>query len=140
LRDLPSRIERQDFSYDFMGSLTASSDDLSAQYDRSLGSALGYGTADNGPNQLRSGSGFQARYDDGGNLIQLKVERPGSCRSGAVNRCAQWFAYDWNEVGQLARARRWDFETLPTLGLPDALPSDPPNWDLSYVYSLGSRE
>jgi RHS repeat-associated protein len=139
LRDLPSRVARQDFSYDFMGNLTASSDDLSAQYDRSLGSSLSYGAADNGPNQLRSGSGFHARYDDGGNLTQLKIERPGSCRSGVVNRCAQWFAYDWNEVGQLAHARRWDFETLPTLTLPNELPSTSPDWDLTYAYSQGFR-
>jgi RHS repeat-associated protein len=139
LRDLPSRIQRQDLSYDFMGNLTASSDDLAAQYDRSLGSPLSYGTADNGPNQLQSGSGFQVRYDNAGNLVQLKIERPGICRSGFVNRCAQWFAYDWDEVGQLAHARRWDFETLPKLASPDELPSMPANWDLGYAYSQGNR-
>ena len=161
LRALPTRIKQQTFNYDGLGNLTASSDDLSARYDRSLGSNLGYGTLNNGPNQLRSGEGLQVLYDAAGNLTELKLERPGSCPTGAADQCTQWFAYDWDEVGQLARARRWDFDgntlrppaapdappseqplsdALPSeKPLSDALPSEKPSWDLNYAYSQGAR-
>jgi RHS repeat-associated protein len=138
LRTLPTRVKQQTFNYDGLGNLTASSDDLSARYDRSLGPNLGYGT---GPNQLRSGEGLQVRYDEAGNLAELKIERPGNCPTGAANQCAQWFAYDWDEIGQLARARRWNFDgnTLPPQASPDALPPLKPSWDLPYAYSQGAR-
>ena len=141
LRALKTRVAQQTFDYDGLGNLTASSDDLSARYDRSLGPNLGYGTAQNGPNQLRSGDGLRARYDPAGNLSELKIQRAGDCPTGAASQCAQWFAYDWDEVGQLARARRWDFDgnTLPPQVPPDALPSGKPVWDLTYAYSQGAR-
>ena len=141
LRTLPTRVTQQTFNYDGLGNLTASSDDLSARYDRSLGTNLGYGAPQNGPNQLQSGQGLQVRYDEAGNLTELKLERAGTCPTGASSQCAQWFAYDWDEVGQLARARRWDFDgnTLPPQAVPDALPADKPTWDLAYAYSQGVR-
>jgi RHS repeat-associated protein len=141
LRTLPTRVKQQTFSYDGLGNLTVSSDDLSARYDRSLGSNLGYGTPDDGPNQLRSGEGLQVRYDAAGNLTDLKLERAGNCPTGAATQCAQWFTYDWDEVGQLARARRWDFDgnALPPQAAPDALPTEKPSWDLTYAYSQGGR-
>ena len=40
LRTLPTRVEKQSFEYDGAGNITASSDDLAAFYDRSLGSNL----------------------------------------------------------------------------------------------------
>lgn len=141
LRELPTRVTQQTFDYDGLGNLTASSDDLSARYDRSLGPKLEYGKPDNGPNQLRSGEGLQVRYDESGNLAELKVERPGNCPTGAANQCAQWFAYDWDEIGQLARARRWDFDgnALPAQASPKTLPAKKPSWDLTYAYSQGAR-
>ncbi|MGZ9211666.1 MAG: RHS repeat-associated core domain-containing protein [Candidatus Binatia bacterium] len=142
LQELPTRVARQAFAYDGLGNITESSDDLSARYDRSFGSNLGYGTEANGPNQLVSGEGLKVRYDEAGNLTELKIERPGKCPDGNQSRCAQWFAYDWDEVGQLARARRWDFEgnAIPPEAAPaDALPSAKPDWDLRYAYSMGGR-
>jgi RHS repeat-associated protein len=141
LHTLPTRVKQQTFDYDGLGNLTASSDDLSARYDRSLGSNLEYGTPNDGPNQLRSGEGLQVRYDAAGNLTDLKLERAGNCPTGAANQCAQWFAYDWDEVGQLTRARRWDFDgnALPPQTAPDALPTEKPSWDLTYAYSQGMR-
>lgn len=141
LRTLPTRIKQQTFKYDGLGNITASEDDLKARYDRSLGSDLGYGTPLNGPNQLRSGKGLQVKYDEAGNLAQLKIERSGSCPTATGNQCAQWFAYDWDEVGQLARARRWDFDgnSLPPQPSSNDLPDEKPSWDLSYTYSLGAR-
>jgi RHS repeat-associated protein len=139
LRSLPTRTAMQSFQFGAFGNLESSSDDLSAQYDRSLGTSLGYGTAQNGPNQLRSANGLTLGYDAAGNMADLKVERPGNCPSDATSKCAQWYAYDWDEVGELVRARRWDFagNSLPTS--PTGLPSGAPEWDLTYAYSQGMR-
>lgn len=135
---LPTRVKDQSFAYDFMGNLKASSDDLNAYYDRSIGSAT-YGDANDGPNQLRTADGITAKHDASGNLTELKVSRLGMCKSGGHNHCAQWFAYDWDEVGQLIRARRWDYDTaLPSLA-PDDLPPTTPSWTLTYAYSQGVR-
>jgi RHS repeat-associated protein len=141
LRTQPTRITQQTFAYDGQGNLTGSSDDLSAGYDRSLGSNLGYGAPQKGPNQLQSGKGLQVRYDEAGNLTELKIERPGTCPTGSGSQCAQWFAYDWDEVGQLVRARRWDFDgnTLPPQAALNTLPATKPSWDLTYAYSQGTR-
>lgn len=142
MRELPTRIKSQTFKYDGLGNISASDDDLSARFDRSMGNNLNYGlTAQDGPNQLRSGESFEAQHDAAGNLIQLKIRRPGACPGAAATGCAQWLFYDWNEVGQLSRARRWDFnsDVLPSLTPPASLPSGNPNWDVSYAYSQGAR-
>jgi RHS repeat-associated protein len=138
LRTLPKRVAEQQFHYDGLGNVTGSTDDQSAFFDRSLGPNIGHGPASDGPNQLRSANGVNARYDDAGNMVELKVERSGSCPSGVASACAQWFAYDWDEVGQLARGRRWDFagNTLPAAS---PIGATPPSWDLSYAYSQGKR-
>lgn len=144
-----NRMASQSFTYDALGDLTSSQDDLGMPYDRSLGTVtLGSVTSTGGvigPDQLRRADGIQAWYDEAGNLVQLQVERPGFCPSGGSSRCAQWFAYDWDELGQLAHARRWDFDgnkipqaspdpnTIPTL------PTTKPSWDLTYAYSMGQR-
>jgi RHS repeat-associated protein len=141
LQAQPTRVTQQTFNYDGLGNITASTDDRSVRYDRSLGLDLGYGTPQKGPNQLQSGEGLKILYDEAGNLTELKINRPGDCPTGSDNQCAQWFAYDWDEVGQLARARRWDFNksVLPCKVPSNKLPSDKPNWDLTYAYSLGGR-
>ncbi len=134
----PTRILEQTFSYDYLGNLTNTWDDQNASYDRSLGD-ITHGSAIDGPNQIRSAPGVTARHDAAGNLVELKIERSGYCLHPSGSRCAQWFAYDWDEVGQLARARRWDFEsTLPALPS-GTLPSQTPSWDLHYGYSMGVR-
>lgn len=141
LQKLPTRILQQTFNYDGLGNLLASSDDLSANYDRSLGTNLRYGTSEIGPNQLLAGEGLKIRYDQSGNLTELKIERSGNCPTGYANQCAQWFIYDWDEVGQLERARRWDFDgnKLPLQESPQSLPTIKPSWDLTYAYSQGKR-
>jgi len=136
---LPTRVREQSFAYDFLGNTTSTGDDLSASYDRSLGAITNGDGSGYGPNQLRAANGVAARYDGAGNLVELKVTRTGDCLSGAGSHCAQWFAYDWDEIGQLARARRWDFETtLPELA-PFEVPAESPQWDLTYAYSAGQR-
>jgi RHS repeat-associated protein len=55
------------------------------------------------------------KYDNAGNLTRLGVVRPsGKCVSMhngtamASPSCSQFYAYDYDEVGRLSRARRWD--------------------------------
>lgn len=91
------------------------------------------------PNQLQSAAGVVAKYDAAGNLADLTVTRAGTCDKG---KCAQRFAYDWDEVGQLVRARRWDYSgnTIPA-GEPvyPALPTRAADRDLHYAYTMGAR-
>jgi RHS repeat-associated protein len=143
----PTRIRRETFAYDFMGNVVQTTDNLNVTFDRSLGSIV-YGTLSAGPNQMVSAPGVSARHDAAGNLVELKVERPGPCPHASGSRCAQWFAYDWDEVGQLSRARRWDFASVLPILPPGKVPSDPgpggvvgqaPAWDLRYAYSMGVR-
>ncbi|MBL8610507.1 MAG: VCBS repeat-containing protein, partial [Myxococcales bacterium] len=135
-RSVSARVRQQTFAYDHLGNTTSTGDDQSLRFDRSLG-AITNGTAH--PNQLVSASGVSAKYDPAGNLVDLTVTRPGTCDAG---KCAQRFVYEWDEVGQLVRARRWDYtgNTIPA-GEPvhPAVPTQAPDRDLRYAYSMGSR-
>lgn len=63
----------------------------------------------------------------------MSVTRAGPCLpTGAI--CSQRFAYDWDEVGHLARARRWD--TATPGAATSALPTATPNADLRYFYDV----
>jgi RHS repeat-associated protein len=136
-----TRVQWQKFDYDGLGNVTASADDLTARYDRSLGSGLLFGAPAAGPNQLQSGSGLQARYDDAGNLITLTIERGGQCRVAGISRCASRFRYEWDEIGQLVHARRFDFDgnTVPPQATPDGTSGGTLGAELTYAYSLGQR-
>lgn len=133
-----ARPKQQTFGYDWLGNTIAGDDDSHGFYDRSLG------TITNGPaapyqltaasNEATAGAHaghLAARYDEAGNLVELVVARSGACRPvGRV--CSQRFAYDWDEVGRLARARRWDLATPGAIGTP--LPSSTPAAELRYAY------
>ncbi len=136
LRALKTRVRQQGFNYDGLGNIISSTDDLSARFDGSLGPTSPTEPRRPGPNQLRSGGALDFDYDPAGNLAEMKVVRQGDCPTGNSSQCAQWFAYDWDEVGQLARARRWDFDGNK---LPTKLSSHKPSWDLVYTYSDGAR-
>lgn len=99
-RNLATRPHEQHFDFDYMGNTLTTTDDLSARYDRSLGPVTNGDGTGWGPNQLTAAQGVSARYDESGNLVELKVERPGNCPSGMGSRCAQWYAYEWDEIGQ----------------------------------------
>jgi RHS repeat-associated protein len=135
LVSLPNRIREQTFGYDRNGNITDSSDDTGTLFDRSQGPALLYGTPTAGPNQLVAGYAFDGTYDLSGNLTGLRVVRGGECPNGAASHCGQWFTYDWDEVGQLVRARRWDFDDV-WLTEP---PASAPAWTLDYAYTAGAR-
>ncbi|MCW5809571.1 MAG: VCBS repeat-containing protein [Labilithrix sp.] len=137
------RVATQTFAYDAVGNTTSSDDDEHSFYDRSLGTVTN-GVASAGPYQLKQaaqGSGTRAgeltsAYDAAGHLVSLALRRDGPCLpSGAV--CSQRFAYEWNEVGQLSRARRWDLS--PPGVADDPLPSGPAAAELRYAYAGGER-
>jgi RHS repeat-associated protein len=119
-----NRVLKQSFTYDGLGNTTATADDASVFYDRSLGTITNGSQANGtgGPNQLLSatlstttgvGGSLQASYDYAGNLTQLEVTRNGSCSPGS---CTQLYQYTWDEVGQLAAATRFDYEAAKCTG------------------------
>jgi RHS repeat-associated protein len=119
-----NRVLKQSFTYDGLGNTTATADDASVFYDRSLGTITNgsQATGTGGPNQLLSatlstttgvGGSLQASYDYAGNLTQLEVTRNGSCSPGS---CTQLYQYTWDEVGQLAAATRFDYEAAKCTG------------------------
>ncbi len=134
------RVLSQSFQYDWLGNTTKTDDDAKGFYDRSLGTITN-GTAGAGPYQLQTASGGAAprdgalttKYDDAGNLVGLAVVRNAAAPclpSGAA--CSQRFVYEWDEVGRLARARRWDGSGL---GSPqDVAPATPAAVELRYAY------
>lgn len=128
----PKRVGWQTFDYDPLGNLRETKDDANLFYDRSLG-PIAHGTRFNAPNQIRSaGSDLSAIHDDAGNLVDLVVRRAGPCTD--ATGCVQRFHYDWDEIGQLARARRWDFTSIDDVPGPPGLPASPATADLSYLY------
>jgi RHS repeat-associated protein len=131
----------QAYTYDWLGNVSKSLDDVADYWDRSIG-VITSGTATAGPNRLvhaqtPSAGTVDATYDGAGNTVNLDVVR-GTCGTGAI--CAYRFVYDWDEVGQLARARRWDFNSALAFQTSPAYPAVPPataNVDLRYSYDGG---
>jgi RHS repeat-associated protein len=135
LRNPTQRVTWQTMTYDAIGNLTASNDNAALRYDRSLGTT----TFATGTNRMTAASGVSATYDEAGNMIGLRVSRATtSCGYGATAACGQLYRFDWDEVGQLARSRRWDYAQTVPAGEP-AVPGATPVWDLSYEYSGGQR-
>jgi hypothetical protein len=151
-----SRVNQQRFAYDWLGNTTSTNDDANGFYDRSLGTITNGAPAAGrvataGPYQIQAaglatvtfgddGSGTVAflgnltvAYDAAGNMTSVAVTRSGggACLpAGAV--CSQRFAYAWDEVGRLARARRWDVAAPGAATSP--LPTSGPAADLRYTY------
>jgi RHS repeat-associated protein len=132
-----NRTSQQSFQYDWLGNTTATDDDVHGFYDRSLG-AVTNGTASAGPYQITGATGggqrggtLTASYDSAGELTSLAVNRAGPCLP-AVSFCSQRFVYDWDEVGRLARARRWDLASAGSAS--DAVPAGTADTDLRYTY------
>jgi len=141
------RVENQSFAYDFMGNITKSTDDANLLFDRSLGTVQ-YQTghpnqvAQTGPRADGSGTDFiAASYDAAGNLGALSVQRTGAPCGDTHSGCTQLFHYDWDELGQLARARRWDYigPYSATAPIYPAVPSETPAADLRLTYDSSGR-
>jgi RHS repeat-associated protein len=120
-----TRIGQETFDYDPLGNPRTTTDDASLFFDRSLGATNIGSLADPtsgavlSTNQIlsssmttASGLGYlTASYDAAGNLEQLAVVRTGACAS--TDGCSQLFQYEWDEVGHLAHAQRFDFTPAP---------------------------
>jgi RHS repeat-associated protein len=130
------RIASQSFATDWQGNLVFSDDNEALRFDRSLGKIFngkGNDGRQQGPNQMLDADGVRATYDPAGNMVELVVNRA-ACWT-AMPECSHRFQYDWDEAGQLARARRWDF--APGVAAP--APATAPSCDVSYAYSEGTR-
>ncbi|CAN5614894.1 hypothetical protein BH09MYX1_BH09MYX1_33760 [soil metagenome] len=129
---ISTRPTFQSYTYDAHGRPATADDDQHATWDRSL-TLPTFGTTK--PHAISSAANgkLEANYDDAGNTVRMDVDRLVSC-SAPSGKCAQVFAYEWDEVGELARARRWDVVTIPS-----ALPAEAPVAELRYTYSGGAR-
>ena len=144
-----SRVTDQSWRYDHLGNITRATDSADAFWDRSTGNRV-HGTPTAGPHQLRSASKLSSPpignlavgYDVAGNATSLIVRRDGTCLPAGAS-CWQRFQYEWDEVGQLSRARRWDLVSSPTneRSLNDDLGEPAPpraaNADLRFYYDGG---
>jgi len=144
-----TRLTEQRYQYDWLGNISQSTDDQQAFWDRSTGDRA-HGTATSGPHQLRSATDralastsprkgdLSAAYDAAGNLSGLVIRRDGACLPAGAS-CWQRFDYEWDEVGELTRARRWDLTTTPDErtangSLSQALPGRAPDAELAFAY------
>jgi RHS repeat-associated protein len=138
-RNTNRRVLTQSYAYDWQGNTKQTEDDQGQRYDRSLGVIEHHPAR---PNQLLSASGVAAVHDVAGNLVDLRVERPGTCMVGGTSKCSQRYAYEYDEVGQLTRARRWDYagSTIPATepSYPDT-PVSVPDAELRYAYHMDQR-
>jgi RHS repeat-associated protein len=136
------RLLWQSFKYDWLGNSIETKDDAGGFYDRSLGK-VDNGAAEAGPYQLKraSNQGASPRdgalrtvYDETGNLTELYVDRNGPCLGAHPSYgCSMRFLYEWDELGRLTRARRWDHGDL-NVDAPGPTPSVTPFADLRYEY------
>jgi RHS repeat-associated protein len=140
--EFSKRILRQTYDYDWLGNTDKTTDDANGFYDRSLG-AVTNDAAANKPYQLKSatlsgarGGTVRAKYDDSGHMIRMDLARSGPCLPAGAT-CSQRFAYEWDEVGRLGRARRWD--TAPGSSIDDPLPGGTPAAELRYTYDAGDQ-
>jgi RHS repeat-associated protein len=115
------RILWQTYSYDWLGNTSKSDDDEHGFYDRSLGTIENGGVTEannvpQGPYQLTRANNLgrsemdgslQTAYDATGNLTDLYVDRNGDC---TTNVCTHRYHYQWDEVGRMVSARRFDGE------------------------------
>ena len=114
--DFTRRVLWQTFEYDWLGNQLATSDDANGFYDRSLG-AITNGPTDS-PYRLMAAASAAPRadnsdwlgvtYDKAGNTRSLTIARGGECLGES---CSQHFEYEWDEVGRLVGARRWDADS-----------------------------
>jgi RHS repeat-associated protein len=149
MSNVTSRVQTQTFSYNGLGDSITSTDDQDDFFDRSLGAISNGGTSTApGPNQLataaiahsKSGNpgNLSTTYDAAGNLVQLALIRGGTCTPAAG--CSQLFQYDWDEVGNLARGRRYDLDATEPANYPyPNVPASSPEADVAYTYDGGGH-
>jgi RHS repeat-associated protein len=134
-----NRVQSQSFTYDWLGNTTQTTDDAGGFYERSLGGVTNGGSGA-GPYQLTAAAGgtsprdgsLTTAYDGAGNLVGLSVVRASAPCVPSGASCSQRYAYDWDEIGRLVHARRWDGASLGAASA--ALPTATPAADLAYAY------
>jgi RHS repeat-associated protein len=148
-----SRVTQEDFTYDWLNNLVTNTDDKNGFYDRSIGTAS-FGTSGK-PHRLTASSNrstgatrqgeLAVAYDDVGQVTAMIIQRNGTCLPSGAN-CWTRFAYEWDEVGNLTRARRWDltagtertsYGSASSVG--GAHPTRAPDAEMKYQYDGGSR-
>jgi hypothetical protein len=85
-------VQMQTFSYDFLGNMTASSDDAGTFYDRHLARLQIVYKCTAKPNRfcgLYTGGTLTAYYDAAGNLEYFLAARGDTCASGNSSRTAR---------------------------------------------------
>ncbi|WP_394831366.1 hypothetical protein LVJ94_33135 [Pendulispora rubella] len=136
-----SRSTKFDIAYDFSGNTVSLNDSDATVFDRAALGTITNGDSEGHPNRLTGATvGVEVKYDDAGNVIEMLVPRTGECTT-FDEKCSHHFIFNWDEVGQLVRARRWDYKTIPA-NEPryPAIPSSfNLNVDVRYAYSQGQR-
>jgi RHS repeat-associated protein len=153
-----SRIAEENFTYDWLNNLVSNTDDSNGFYDRSIGTTT-FGDATKphrmtGASNRATGSTRQGQlavaYDDIGQVTAMVVQRDGTCLPTGAS-CWSRYAYEWDEVGNLTRAQRWDLTTSERTSfgtqtsiqgdmLADtAHPSRNPEVEMKYQYDGGQR-
>jgi len=131
-QEFENRIRYQAWDYDWLGNTQQTDDDAKGFYDRSLGDiengplagkAYQLQAADNRSSGSARQGALRTTYDVTGNLTEMRLDRDGTCIPSG--RCSQIFRYEWDEVGRLVSAKRWDAssllvsDTTPPTGVPD---------------------
>ncbi len=124
----------QTYAYDWVGNTLGTDDDAHAFYDRSLGTVTNDGYRLSGADNASKGGSrtghLDAQYDHAGNLVSMDLSRAGPCIP--AGKCTdQHFEYEWDEVGRLMRARRFDMANPPS--------GTPPDAELSYRYDASDN-
>jgi RHS repeat-associated protein len=140
------RMLEQTFEYDWVGNNRKTGDDANGFYDRSLGTIDDNDEAGK-PYQLKgaalaggTGGSLQARYDAAGHMTKMQLARSGPCLGGTSSGdCSQQFRYEWDEVGRLARARRWDNNVTSVDTFDPANTATPVAADLRYTYDASDQ-
>jgi RHS repeat-associated protein len=142
-----TRTLRETFAYDWIGNTIATDDDSHGFYDRSLGTITN-GGSQGAPYQLVAatnqslGGSFPGNlvggYDVAGNLTRLIVQRGGTCIPTRAS-CSQEFAYQWDELGRLVGATRWDLLASVVPSTSGPLPTTPPAAQLAYTYDASGQ-
>lgn len=153
--DFAERTKEETYAYDRLGNIRESSDDTRAFWDRSTGRRV-HGGIHSGPQRLLTASNrslgapssrhgdLEIKHNPGGNISEVVVRRDGSCLPLGAS-CWQRFHYEWDELGNLSRARRWDLaemgpdERTAHGELSNSLPTRAPDVELNYRYSGNSR-
>ena len=112
---LGTRVQQQTYNYDWKDNAFQSGDDATAFFDRSLGTVFvpALRPSTRSPQPATRMECSRRTMTLRGNLVNLVVQRDGTCRSGRMpgrrsRKCAQRFVYDLDEDRAADSAMRAD--------------------------------